>query len=183
MLPAVGYIVTHISTSQWDNINKRINHFLEYATTHPYAKVTYPKMDMHLWFHIDASYLTEPRARSCAGGYHCFSIKPKLPIQSDDPPPKHNHPLLFLSKVIDSVMSSIQESKAGGGYINSKEALPIHQTEIEMGHLQEQTTLQLDNKCVHGILTRVPKQKQSKGTYIRFYWLRDRSIEKKFHTH
>ena len=52
----------------------------------------------------------------------------KLPIQSEDLPPKHNHPVLFLSKVIDDVMSSTQRSETGGGYINAKEALPMLQT-------------------------------------------------------
>ena len=83
---------------------------------------------MDLWFHKDASYLTETKARSCDGVYHYFSNKPKLPIKSDDPPPKHNHPVLFLSKVIDAVMSSMQESETGGGYINAEEVLPICQT-------------------------------------------------------
>ena len=63
---------------------------------------------MHLWVHIDASYLTEPKARSLAGVYHYFINKPKLPIKSDDPPPKHTHPVPGLSKAIDAVMSSTQ---------------------------------------------------------------------------
>ena len=106
MLTAVGSIVTHLSTAQRDNINNCINHFPEYASTHPDAKVTYRKSNMHIWVHTYASYLAEPKEISQAGGYHYFSNKPKLPIQSDDPPPKHNHPVLVLSKVIDSIMSS-----------------------------------------------------------------------------
>ena len=52
-----------------------------------------------------------------------------------------------------------------------------------MGNPQEPTPLQLENKCAHSILTGVLKQKQSKGTDMQFYWLRDRSIEQKtFHT-
>ena len=41
-------------------------------------------------------------------------------MQYDDPPPKHNHPVLVLSKVIDSVMSSTQEYETCDGYINAK---------------------------------------------------------------
>ena len=81
-------------------------------------------------------------------------------------------------------MSSAQESETCGGYINAKEALPIRQTVIEMGHPQGPTPLKFDNKCAHGILTGVLKQKQSKGMDMQFYWLRDRYIEQnKFHTH
>ena len=70
---------------------------------------------MHLWVHTYASYLTEPKARSQAGGYHYFSKKPKLTKQSENPPTNHNHSVIFLRKVIDSVMSSTQESETGGG--------------------------------------------------------------------
>ena len=73
-------------------------------------------------------------------------------------------------------MSSTKESETGGGYINAKESLPIHQTATEMGHPQGPTPMQLDKKYAHGILTGVIKQKQSKVTDIRFYWLRDKSI-------
>ena len=130
MLNTVGYIATHLYTAQWDNINNCINHFLDYAATHTYAKVTYHKSDMHIWVHTYYSYLTEPKAIPEAGGYHYLSNKPKLTIKYDNQPPRHNHPVLVLKKVIDAVMSSTQESETGGGYINAKEALTISQTTI-----------------------------------------------------
>ena len=86
-------------------------------------------------------------------GYNYFSNKPKLPIQSNDPPPKHNHPVLVLIKVIDIVMISTQESEIGGGYINYKESLTILKMAIEMVHPQVSTLLKFDNKCAHDILT------------------------------
>ena len=70
---------------------------------------------MNLWVHTDASYLTETKARLQTGGYHYFRNKTKLPIQSDEPPQKYNHPVLVLSKFIDDIMSSTQESETGGG--------------------------------------------------------------------
>ena len=130
MLTSVESIDTHISTAQWENINNRINHFLDYVTTHPDAKVIYHKSDTRLRIHTYAYYLTETKSRSQARGYHCFSKKPKLPIKSDDSPPKHNHHVLFPRKVIDAVMSSTQESETCGGYINAKEALQICKTAI-----------------------------------------------------
>ena len=162
MLTTVGSIATHISTAQWDNINNFINHFLDYETTHTDSKLTYHKIGMHILFHTDASYLTETKLISRARGYHYFSNKPKIPIKSDYPPSKHNHPVLVICKVIDSFMSPTQKSGTGGGYINSKEALPIYQTAIEMVHPQVPTPLQLDNKCEHGIITGVLQQKKSK---------------------
>ena len=35
MLTSVGYIDTHLSTSQWDNNKNHINNFLDYESTHP----------------------------------------------------------------------------------------------------------------------------------------------------
>ena len=56
--------------------------------------------------------------------------KTKLTMQYENLPTKHNHPVLELRQVIDAVMSSIQESETGGGYMNTKEALPIFQKAI-----------------------------------------------------
>ena len=139
---------------------------------------------MQIWVHTDAYCLTELKSISQAGVYHYFGNKHKLPIQAYNPPPKHNHPLLVLSKDIDAVTSSAQESEKGGGYINAKESLPIRQRAIDMGHPQGPTQLQFENKFSHVILTGVPKQKQSKVMDMQFYWLHDRFIEQnKFPTH
>ena len=138
---------------------------------------------MHLWIHTDATYLSEPKARSRASGFHFFSDKPCLPILPDHEPPMHNHPVLVPCKVIDAVMSSTQEAETGGGFINAKQALPIRQAAIEMGHPQGPTPLQFDNKCAMGILTGILKQRQSKGMDMRFYWLRDRHGQKQFYVH
>ena len=85
---------------------------------------------MNLWIHKDASYITGTKARSQVGGYHYISKKPKLHIKSDNPPSKHNHPVIVLRKVVDAVMSSTQESKTGGSYNDSKEELTALQMEI-----------------------------------------------------
>ena len=76
-------------------------------------------------------------------------------------------------------MNSTQEDEAGSVYINAKEAPPILQTATDMVHPKGMTPLQSENKCAHGILTRVLKQIQSKGIDMRLYWLRDRSIKQK----
>ena len=144
-LAAIGLISSNISTGQWEDINFRTNHFLDYMATHPDAKIIYKKSDMHLWTYTNASYLTEPKVRSRAGGYHEFSDKPKLPILADSPALMHNHPVLALCKKMYAVMSSIQESETGSAFINARHTIPIHQTAIEMNHQQGPTPLQFDN--------------------------------------
>ena len=54
-------------------------------------------------------------------------------------------------------MSSTQESETGGSYIDSKEALPIHQTAIRIGHPQGLILLKIFKKIAHGIQTGVLK--------------------------
>ena len=52
---------------------KKTQKFMDYAATHPDAVLTYRKSDMQLAVHSDASYLSEPKARSRAGG-HFFLV-------------------------------------------------------------------------------------------------------------
>ena len=51
-----------------ENTLRKVYPFLDYAATHPDAVVTYKASDMVLVIHSDASYLSEPKARSRAGG-------------------------------------------------------------------------------------------------------------------
>jgi len=65
---------------------------LDYATTNPDAILTYKKSDMVLAIHSDASYLSEPSARSQVGG-HVFCSS-----DVDDPP--DNGAILNISKIL-----------------------------------------------------------------------------------
>jgi hypothetical protein len=94
MQAPVSSIASAVSTSTWPDLRFRINHFLDYAATHPDARIQYKASQMHLWLHSDASYLNETKARSRNGGYFYLSDKPKLPVKPEDPlpPPQCTHP-------------------------------------------------------------------------------------------
>ena len=49
---------------------------LDYLATNPDAKIRYYKSDMILNIHSDASYLSEPRARSRAAGHYFLGSIP-----------------------------------------------------------------------------------------------------------
>jgi hypothetical protein len=142
MQTAISSIAYSVSTSTWEDISFRINHFLNYAATHSNAKLRYTASQMHLWLHSDASYLNESKARSCNDGFFYLSDKPKLPIKPEDPALPLNAPILVNSKVIGAVMPSVQESETGSGFINAKDAIPMRTTLQEMGHPQGPTPIQ-----------------------------------------
>ena len=48
---------------------KKITHFLNYSTTHLDAIIEYKKNGMIIHIYSNASYISEPEARSRAGGY------------------------------------------------------------------------------------------------------------------
>jgi hypothetical protein len=78
-----------------ENTLRRVYQFLDYAATHPEAVVTYKASNMVLAIHSDASYLSEPKSRSRAGG-HFFLSK-----NGSNPP--NNGAVLNVAKVIKAV--------------------------------------------------------------------------------
>ena len=78
---------------------------LDYAATNPNAIITYKKSDMVLAVHSDASYLSEPAARSRVGGHFFCS--------SDVEDPPDNRAVLNISKILKAVMSSAAEAELG----------------------------------------------------------------------
>lgn len=70
-----------------------ITQFLNYAASNPDATVRYIRSDMVLHVESDASYLTAPKSRSRAEGYHNLSSRPtdpSKPPSANDPPPPGN---------------------------------------------------------------------------------------------
>ncbi len=72
--------------------------------------------DMVLVVHSDASYLSEPKARSRAGGHFFLSLDTEDPI--------NNGAVLNIAQLIKAVMSSAVEAELGALYINAREAVP-----------------------------------------------------------
>ena len=84
--------------------------FLDYAASHPDAIITLNAIDMVLAGHIDASYLSESKARSRAVGHFFLSKNSsKLP---------NNGAVLTIAQIVKAVVSSVEEAKLGSLYIN-----------------------------------------------------------------
>ena len=75
MLSTISSIATNMTTATRKDLDFRMNQFLDYAATHPDARIRFIASNMQLWIHSDASYLSEPKTRSRAGGYFFLSKK------------------------------------------------------------------------------------------------------------
>ena len=74
MLVALSAIAAQQSQPTEQTMKKTLI-FLDYVTTHPDAILTFNASNMILNIHSDVSYLTEPKARSRAGGHFFLSKK------------------------------------------------------------------------------------------------------------
>ena len=70
---------------------------------------------MKLAAHSDASYLSEPKARSRAGGIP--------PLSSDSTAPHNNGAIINIAHIIKHVMTSATEAELAALYITAREAV------------------------------------------------------------
>jgi hypothetical protein len=75
MLAAIGTIAMSQADPTVSTL-VAITHLLNYCATHPEATLLYRASDMVLHVESDASYLSCPKARSRAAGYHFLSDRP-----------------------------------------------------------------------------------------------------------
>ena len=148
-----------------------VTKLLNYVATYPNAIIRYNKSDMILHVHSDASYLSEPKARSRAGGHFYLS-------NSTTPFP--NGPVHTISSIMRNVMSSAAEAEIGAIFINCQDSEPIRNALLELGHAQPPTPVQTDNSTANGFLNETIKQKRTKAIDMRFYWVIDRIKQNHF---
>jgi hypothetical protein len=146
--------------------------FLNNAATHPDAILTYRRSDMVLVVHSDASYLSEPKACSRAGG-HFF-------LSSDKADPIDNGAVLNIAALIKAVMSSAAEAELGALYINACEAVPQHHTLEEMGHKQPPTPIQTNNTTTVGVVNNNLQPECTKAMDMCFHWLQCHETQNQF---
>jgi hypothetical protein len=171
MLVALGSLASEQASPTQRTMEKCMQ-FLDYAATQEDAVITYRKSDMILAIHSDASYLSEPKARSRAGGHYFMS--------EDVSDPNDNGAVHTVAKIIKAVMSSAAEAELGGLFINAKIAVPIRTTLEELGHKQPPTPIQTDNSTACGVANNEIQPKATKAMDMRFYWLKDREARKQF---
>ncbi len=136
------------------------------------AILTFNASKMILGVHSDASYLSEPKARSRAGG-HFF-------LSNDTNIPPNNGAVLNIAHIIRHVMSSATEAELAAIYIMAREAIYIRIILEEMGHKKPPTLVQTDNAMVEAVTNRKVQPKRTKAMDMRFHWLRDQECQRQF---
>mgnify|MGYP006356563395 FL=1 len=183
MLPAIGTLASQQAHGTKATL-QALSQLLNYCATHPDAMVRFIASDMALHVASDASYLSAPKARSRASGFHFLSSLPRDPTKppvATDPPPPANGAINIVCKIMREVLASATEAELAAVYLNSKESCPIRICLEELGHPQPPTPIQTDNSTAAGIANDTVKQKRSKAIDMRFYWIRDRVRQGQFH--
>ena len=151
---------------------QQTHQLLDYIASQEEAILTYSASDMILGVHSDASYLSEPKARSRAGGHFFLSNNSEIP--------PNNGAILNIAHIIKHVMSSATEAELAALYIMAREAVYIRIILEELGHKQPPTPMQTDNAMAEAVINKKVQPKRTKAMDMRFHWLRDRECQQQF---
>jgi len=116
LLCPISTIASQPSKPTTDTMQQTLQ-LLDYLATQEDAVLSYHASNMVLAVHSNASDLSEPKARSRAGG-HFF-------LSSDTIIPPNNGAVLNIAYIIKNVMSSATEAELAGLYIMACEAVYI----------------------------------------------------------
>ena len=148
-------------TSATENTLKISEELLYYAATHTDAKIWYRASEMIPQIHTDASYLSEPKARSRAAGHYFLRWLPQ-----NNQPIGLNGAIYTLCTVLKFIASSAAEAELGALFLNIKEGRVLRLALKDMGHPQLPTLIHCDNATAVGIASKTVKKHCSRPMEI-----------------
>ena len=146
-------------------VKKEVERFFEYASRFSDATMRIRASNMKLVGHSDASYLSEDKARSRAGGFLFLGD-----CADGDTP---NGAVCFLSVVISTVVASAAEAEYASAFIVGQAAISIIHALEDLGYPQKDTEIFCDNLCAVGLANDTLVQKRTKTIDMRYHWIRD----------
>ena len=164
--------IAAVQASATENTRAEINKLLNYCATYPNDGITYRASSMVLAGHSDASFNSEPKSRSRAGG-HIF-------LSEDDPIPRNNGPILSISRIIKYVCPSAAEAEIGALFMVAQDMVPLRNMLNEMGWPQPRSPIQTDNSTANGYVNNTIVVKRLKAADMRIDWLRCREAQGQF---
>jgi hypothetical protein len=171
LLCLISAIASQLSKPTTDTMQQKVQ-LLDYLAAQEDAVLSYHASDMVLAVHSNASYLSEPKARSRARG-HFF-------LSSDTTIPPNNGAVLNIAHIIKNIMSSVTEAELAGPYIMAREAVNIRIILEELGHKQPPTPQQTDNTMADAVINGKIQPKQTKAMDMKFHWLGDQECQQQF---
>jgi hypothetical protein len=171
LLCPISAIAAQLSKPTTDTMQQTLQ-LLDYLATQEEAVLPYHASNMVLAVHSDASYLSEPKARSRAGGYFFLS--------SDTTILPNNGAVLNIAHIIKNVMSSATEAELARLYIMVRKAVYIRIILEELGHKQPPRPIQTDNAMADAVINGKIQPKQTKAMDMQFHWLRDCECQQQF---
>jgi len=145
---------------------KRITQLLDYLHTHNDASIGYVASDMVLNIHSDASYLSEPCARSRLGGTFFFGC-----IPTNNTPIQLNGPILTIANICKFVVASAAEAELGALFYNCQDGTILRLSLEELGHAQPPTPVHCDNSTAVSIANDAVKKQRSRAMEKNFFWV------------
>ena len=168
VLMALSTIASEQTTGTERTMEKAIQ-VLDYLATHPNAKVKFRASDMVMNIHSDASYLTEPKARSRACGHFFMGWLPKT-----NEPIKLNGAFHTLCSILRFVVASAAEAELGALFLNCQEGTIFRLTLEDLGHPQPKIPVHCDNATAIGIANNTIKRQRSRAMEMRYFWVGDK---------
>ena len=145
VLPAISSIASTQANVR-EETEQRVKQLLHYLATLPNAKVRFYASKMVLNVHSDASYLSEPGAKSRAAGIYFMGDVPQ-----DGKPILLNGNIFVVCGMLNFVAASAAEAELGALFINGKETKILRLILEKMGRPQPPTPVHCDNKTAAGI--------------------------------
>ena len=182
--PTMMVAVNAIASAQSNGTEATLDaccQLLNYAATHPNATIRFTSSDMMLIIHSDASYLSESKSRSRAGGH--FFLGSEIDINPANTNKRPNGAIHVLCNIMPNVLASATEAEVGALFHNAQDACHIRNILEFLGHPQPATPIQVDNACAEGIINETVKAKRTKAMDMRYYWVRDRVKQGQFFIH
>ncbi len=128
--------------------------------------------------HSNASYLSSPQARSCAGGYFFLGS-----IPHDSHPIFINGAIHITCTILKLIAASALETKLGALFLNAQEAKVMRICLEELRHPQPPTPIHIDNTTTVGIVNNTIKRQQLQAMEMQYFWLLDCKVQKLFQFH
>jgi hypothetical protein len=167
--------ITSEQTKGTERTLEKAYQVLDYLASHPDAVLRFQASDMVLNIHSDASYLSEPKARSRGYGHFFMGSIPR-----DGKPIKLNGAFHTLCSILQCVVVSAAEAELGALFMNCQEGMIFKATLKILGHPQPPIPVHCDNATAVGIANNTIKRQRLRAMEMRYFWTCEKDAQKVF---